>query len=240
MPEAAHQPRTCWRTSRAATRSAAGTTWATPTTPKARAGSSRWWTAPSPHSTLKEGDTPSWFYFLPTGPSDSAHPEWGGWGGRFQRTPEGVYRDAQDTVGEVTHARASVWRWRPQFQSHFQARMDWCVKPRSEANHAPIAACNGDSTRNVLEIAAAPGARVKLTAAGSSDPDGHKLSYRRWVYREAGTYRGEVKLSAPEAPETDLAVPNDAASREIHVVLEVTDDGAPPLTSYRRTLVKAQ
>ena len=25
------------------------------------------WTAPNPHGTLKEGDTPSWFYFLPVG-----------------------------------------------------------------------------------------------------------------------------------------------------------------------------
>jgi hypothetical protein len=42
------------------------------------------WTAPNPHATLKEGDTPSWFYFLPTGLGDPAHPGWGGWGGRFR------------------------------------------------------------------------------------------------------------------------------------------------------------
>ena len=41
------------------------------------------WTAPNPHSALKEGDTPSWFYFRPTGLGDPQHPEWGGWGGRF-------------------------------------------------------------------------------------------------------------------------------------------------------------
>ena len=198
------------------------------------------WTAPNPHSTLKEGDTPSWFYFLPTGLGDPAHPEWGSWGGRFQKTPEGVYRDAHDTVGKETHARASVWRWRPHFQNHFQARMDWCVKPRAEANHAPIAVCNGDATQGVLKTAAAPGASTKLTAAGSRDPDGHTLSYRWWVYKEAGTVRSEAKLSAPDGQETVLAVPNDAAGKEIHVILEVTDDGTPPLTSCRRVVVKAQ
>ena len=198
------------------------------------------WTAPNPHSTLKEGDTPSWFYFLPIGLSDPAHPEWGGWGGRFQTTPQGVWRDAQDTVGAETHPRATVWRWRPHFQNHFQARMDWCVKPRAEANHAPIAACNGDSTRRVLEVVAAPGAEVRLTATGSSDPDGHRLAYRWWVYPEAGTYGGEAKLSAPAAADAALVVPSDAAGRDIHVILEVTDDGAPPLTSYRRVVVKAR
>ncbi len=34
----------------------------------------RTWTAPNPHSAIKEGDTPSWFYFLPNGLSDPDHP----------------------------------------------------------------------------------------------------------------------------------------------------------------------
>jgi len=198
------------------------------------------WTAPNPHSTLKEGDTPSWFHFLPTGLSDPAHPGWGGWGGRFARTADGHYRDAQDTVGNVTDGRATVWRWRPAFQGHFQARMDWCVKPPREANHAPVAVCCGDGTRSVLEAVAAPGAEVRLSAAGSRDPDGHALAYRWWVYREAGTYRGDVALSAADRVESALAVPADAAGKEIHVILEVTDDGAPPLTSYRRVVVRAR
>src|SRR5690606_1800540 len=33
------------------------------------------WTAPNPHGVLKEGDTPSWFHFLPNGLSDPRHPE---------------------------------------------------------------------------------------------------------------------------------------------------------------------
>ena len=39
------------------------------------------WTAPNPHKALKEGDTPSWFYFLPNGLSDPERPQWGCWGG---------------------------------------------------------------------------------------------------------------------------------------------------------------
>jgi hypothetical protein len=95
------------------------------------------WTAPNPHSCLKEGDTPSWLYFLPTGLSDPAHPEWGCWGGRFRPVSGGLFRDATDTVGTVTDARATVWRWRPAFQADFAARMAWCVKPARGANHPP-------------------------------------------------------------------------------------------------------
>src|SRR6185436_10007421 len=50
---------------------------------------------------IKEGDTPAWFYFLRTGLNDPAHPDWGGWGGRFQ-LEDGVWRDAQDSVDGVT------------------------------------------------------------------------------------------------------------------------------------------
>ena len=40
-----------------------------------------------------------------------------------------------------------------------------------KANHHPVAVVNGDRSRNVLELSAAPGAVVKLDATGSSDPD---------------------------------------------------------------------
>jgi len=39
---------------------------------------------PRPHGAIKEGDSPSWLYFLDNGMNDAAHPEYGGWGGRFE------------------------------------------------------------------------------------------------------------------------------------------------------------
>ncbi|MBW3622341.1 MAG: DUF1593 domain-containing protein [Armatimonadetes bacterium] len=198
------------------------------------------WTAPNPHSTLKEGDTPSWFYFLPTGLSDPAHPEWGSWGGRFERAAGGLYRDVKDTMGGTTDARATVWRWRPAFQNEFRARMDWNVKPYREANHPPKVILNGDGTLAVLRVKTAPGKEVRLSAKGSADPDGGKLSYRWGTYPEAGTYRGKVDLRDAREPEAVLLMPEGAGGKSIHVILEVTDDGIPPLTRYRRILVEGK
>jgi hypothetical protein len=198
----------------------------------------RTWTAPNPHSCLKEGDTPSWLYFLPTGLSDPAHPDWGCWGGRFRPAGRGLFRDAADTVGKVTDARATVWRWRPAFQADFAARMAWCVKPVRAANHPPLAILNGDRGGGVLERKATPGEVVKLSAAGSSDPDGDRLSFRWFVYREAGTYTRDLPLSSATGETTTLRLPADSSGKTVHVVLEVTDGGEPALTRYRRVVIR--
>jgi hypothetical protein len=198
----------------------------------------RTWTAPNPHGCLKEGDTPSWLYFLPTGLSDPAHPEWGCWGGRFRPAGRGLFRDAADTVRTVTDPRATVWRWRPAFQADFAARMAWCVKPARDANHPPIPVLNGDKGIGVVELPARPGEVVKLTAAGSTDPDGDRLSFHWFVYPEAGTYGRDVPLSNATAETTAPTVPADAEGKTVHVVLEVTDSGAPALTRYRRVVIR--
>src|SRR5439155_13827122 len=116
------------------------------------------------------------------------------------------FRDATDTVGMVTDARATVWRWRPAFQADFAARMEWCVKPARGANHPRLAVLNGDKGIGILELKARPGEVVKLTAAGSSDPDGDRLSFHWFVYPEAGTYSREVPLSDRAGEATTLTV----------------------------------
>jgi hypothetical protein len=81
-------------------------------------------TTPNPHACMKEGDTPSWFFFLPRGGNDPLDPSKPGWGGRFQRDRDGWFRDVASDDGE--DPRHSVSRWRPDFQQDFAKRMSWC------------------------------------------------------------------------------------------------------------------
>lgn len=198
------------------------------------------YTSPNPHGALKEGDTPSWLYFLPNGLSDPAEPSWGGWGGRFQAAERGLYRDSQDTAGKATDARATVWRWRPAFQNDFAARMDWCVKPPGEANHNPVVVINGDRSRDVITLTAAAGTSVALSAAGTSDPDVHVIAYKWWTYAEAGSYHGDVVIADSTRRTSTLAISADSTGKSIHVILEATDDGQPPLTSFRRLVLNVE
>ncbi len=198
------------------------------------------WTAPNPHSALKEGDTPSLLYFLPVGLGDPEHPEWGSWGGRFARVAGNRFGDSADTVDGKTEARASVWRWRAAVQNEFQARMDWCVAPKDKANHPPAILGPSEQAASPTKVVARPGKSIQLMAGEIRDPDGDTITCRWFVYPEAGAYAGRVSLSSEQGETTTVNVPADLSDRTIHILLAATDSGAPPLTRYRRFILSAQ
>ena len=82
------------------------------------------WTAPNNHACLKEGDTPSWFFFLPLGGNDPRDPSKPGWGGQYQRAADSWYGDLAARDG--FDPRTTVSRWRPEYQADFARRMSWC------------------------------------------------------------------------------------------------------------------
>ncbi len=187
-------------------------------------------------SYIMEGDTPSFLYLIPNGLNAPEHPEWGGWGGRYEMRG-GFHTDTADTVegadGQTyTTGQATIWRWREAYQHDFAARMDWCVKPRAEANHPPLAKLG-----HAEELQARAGAVVRLDAAGSSDPDGDTLSYEWMPYPEAGTYRGPLEIEDSDKEQARLMAPAVEEPRVAHVILKVTDDGTPALTRYRRVRI---
>ena len=81
------------------------------------------WTAPNVNACLKEGDTPSWFFFLPLGGNDPRDPTKPGWGGQFQRGPDGWFHDMPRT--DSFDPRTTVSQWRPKFQEDFARRAAW-------------------------------------------------------------------------------------------------------------------
>jgi len=206
---------------------------------------------------MMEGDTPSFLNLIGNGLSDPEHPDWGGWGGRYEfYTPRmrkwfpepetrPFWTDAEDEVLGVdgnwhTSNKATIWRWREAYQNDFAARMDWTIKPYAQANHPPVVRIAHSD-----QLSAKPGERVALSAEGSTDPDGNALSYMWFYYPEAGTLtvatgRSGAPVSVEKANEREssFVVPkNFLKPGTMHIVLAVTDNGTPALTRYRRVIV---
>ena len=73
-------------------------------------------------------------------------------------------------------------------------------------------------------------------AATATDPDGNKLSFRWWQYSEADSARTNVTITGSDsANEASFVVP-DEPGKQVHIILEVTDNGTPPLVGYQRVV----
>jgi hypothetical protein len=190
---------------------------------------------------LGEADSETFLGLIPNGLSAMEHPDWGGWGGRFRRRPgsDTYWIDLESNVRPGARG-STISRWAPHFQNDYQARMDWCVKSFEEANHPPRPVLNGDDSLRPLEITARPGQRIELDATGSSDIDRDRLHCEWHYFPEAGTYAGEIAIEPAIGMTTSFVVPLDASGKSLHVLLVVTDDGQPPLTRYRRLVVRCK
>jgi hypothetical protein len=200
---------------------------------------------------IMEGDTPSFIGLISNGLGSRKSPSYGGWGGRYvlcqtyaeTRPIWTNARGAQDTVIaengiEYTSDQATIWRWREAFQHDFAARMDWCIAETfNSANHNPIAAFNNNKSKDIAHLTARPGQTVKLSTAGTSDPNGDKIIYHWFIYKEAGDYNSTIDIRNSNAIEASFIAPEVSQKREIHVILEVKDDGEPNLYSYRRIVI---
>jgi len=199
---------------------------------------------------IMEGDTPSFLGLISNGLGWYISPAYGGWGGRYEfyrsYAEKGkIWSSSVNTQDEITlpdgrndaSNQATIWRWREAYQHDFAARMDWNIASDfKKANHNPILVLNGNSGKSVARASVKTGEKIVLSAKGSSDPDGDKLTYRWFIYREAGTFNGEVTLQGAASEEVSFIMPELKNDQQLHIILEVKDFGNPALFSYRRAV----
>lgn len=211
-----------------------------------------------------ETDTPSLLYCIPNGLNDLDHQSWGGWGGRYtedrSQNPPAVhfegdyllepmpfyaYRDDVDTYFDpitkkwfINDPLMPVGRWREDYQNDMAARMLWQLADKYEdANHNPVAVLNGDRTKNVLQMTVKPGDRIELDASESFDPDHDALSFKWYLYADPGTYKKPVVIDGADSSKACVHIPEDAVNDELHVILEIEDDGKPfRMKAYRHVV----
>jgi hypothetical protein len=200
------------------------------------------WTAPqAPGAFISEGDSSNFALLFRNGLRNYENPRWGGWGGRQVQNATNPYlfsppSNATGDINPATGTRTNGYhasRWWRAIQMDFAERLRWSVTPTyAAANHEPVV-----SVTSGLNLRAAAGEQVPLNGA-ATDPDGNELTYRWYQYREAGTYPGAVTLANADTAASGFQVPADAQpGQTIHAILEVTDNGARPLTRYQRVVV---
>ncbi len=202
---------------------------------------------PTPIAAM-EGDTPTYLGLIPNGLNDMEHPDWGSWGGRYERKLPGkdplfvkkekypLWTDTEDTyTGKngrtVTNNVCTIYRWREAVQNDFAARMAWTDTANyGSAVHPPIVRMN-----TPLEITVRPGELCTLSAEGSQNPDGGALEFHWFNYKEAGTYTQEIACEPSTGTKTQFTAPAQPCT--LHFIVEVCGDGQLAMTRYGRVIV---
>lgn len=186
----------------------------------------------TPQKYISEGDTPSFLHLVNNGLNAHSDYTLGGWGGRSAFDDPAFPNHVTDkTLKDDGDRHKMYWRWVPAAQNDFAARMDWCVKEYKDANHPPIAQLTG-SPRRVVNV----GETVTL-AATATDPDGNQLRSKWWQYADADSATTTVAIEHCDSLESASFITPDEPGRQVHIILEVTDNGSPPLVGYQRLIL---
>lgn len=162
-----------------------------------------------------------------------------------------------------TSNHATIWRWRDAFQNDFAARIQWTLHDTpSKCNHQPIAVVNGHAEVAPLQLEAEAGAEIVLDASESHDPDGDELGFSWYQYKDVTATQWwvdaevadcsitpqddakagrvvKIQLPPPEKCAVDMFTREPVAvGQQLHFILEVTDNGTPPMKTYKRVIVQ--
>jgi len=175
-----------------------------------------------------EGDTPSWLLLIPNGLNEPEHPDWGGWGGRyelykpdfitfkkggsgvpFEPETRDIWTNAIDSYTPYVHNEygRSVRKENVTFKDNKVTLWRWRDDFQND-----FAARMDWCTKSFQEanhppvpalghpeqITVKSGEGFGLDANGTTDPNGDNLSYLWFHYPEAGSYKKLIKINSAE------------------------------------------
>lgn len=169
---------------------------------------------------------------------------------------------------EFVSNQATVWRWRSAYQNEMAARIQWTLRengPQSNTTHPPVVVVNGSCGSAPLELDVQPDSTIVLDASQSYDLDGRSLNFTWFHYREITATQWWVSAEVPLLNFTAVAgsdgrvvtvhmpleenacraavalqATGSVICQQYHAILQVTNSGTPPITRYRRVILKVQ
>ena len=214
-----------------------------------------------------EGDSPSWLSLIPNGLNEPEHPEWGGWGGRYELYKPDFSKTKKGISGVPFEPETrAIWtnaidRYEPYISKEFGRSVgsDTATFTSNQASlwrwrddfQNEFAARMAWCTKSYKEANHAPvvvltqpdhitvksGESFALNASASTDPDGDNISFLWFNYPEAGSYKKLVGTSAENVKRIYIVAPQVEKMETIHFIVKVTDKGTPALSAYKRIIV---
>lgn len=217
-----------------------------------------------------EGDTPAYLSLIPNGLNNAEHPDWGGWGGRYEvlkpdftkqkkggsgvpHEPETrkIWTNASDSFSP--YVASGYGRAVRQDTSTFSGNKVTLWRWRDDFQNdfaarmdwclSPFEKANHPPvavSNQPDRITVKSGQGFSLDASASTDPDGDNLSFLWFHYPEAGSYRKFIKVGTENLAGHWVAAPEVEKTETVHFILRVTDKGTPSLSRYRRVIVTVQ
>lgn len=186
-----------------------------------------------------EGDTPAFLHIMPNGLNNPDKPTQVSWGG-FSKWGKGEDNNGYSYINYDGNEYDVCNKYQKYFYpatfNNFSARMDWAKDGKGNRN--PIIKIDGDQSINIITKKAKQGYNIAIDASATTDPDGDFLNYKWWIQPEAGTYTGTVNILNSDSSKVNIIIPSNSVGKNFHIICEVSDDGSPQLTSYRRIIIE--
>lgn len=214
-----------------------------------------------------EGDTPAYLNLILNGMNNPEHPNWGGWGGRYELYKPNLSNQKKGNSGVPYEAETrEIWTNASDNYNHFTpnnfGRVFKLDSIRHNDNKVTLWRWREDFQNDFAarmdwclvsynnanhppvpmlkqpdSITVKSGQEFGLDASDSYDPDGDSFGYLWFDYPEAGTYKKSIIASPSNYNNVWITAPVVENTETIHIILKITDKGTPHLSRYKRIIV---